>query len=127
MKKFKNCGWKFSTFWKIAIVMKLSVVLTFVFSFELMASVGFGQKINIDVTDASLQEVFIELKNQSGSYFMYNESLIDYPLKIDIKAVNKNLQEVLDEICSKSPFTYEIVDDFILIKSIEPVNEQIAR
>ncbi len=125
IKKFINCGWKYNTLWKLAIVMKFSIVLTFVFSFELLASVGFSQKINIDLTDASLHEVFSELKKQTNTYFMYSESLIDNDLRIDLKASNKSLQEVLEEICSKYHFTYEVVDDFVLIKKIESEKEQV--
>ncbi len=105
---------------KTLLIMKLSLILFFAFSFQLSASVLLGQQVSINTGEASLRTVLSELKEQTGTYFMYNEEDVDASYKVDLDMQNVSLESALDEICKQIPFEYEIIEDFVVFTKKEP-------
>ena len=106
---------------KTLLIMKLSLILFFAFSLQLSASVLLGQQVSIRTGEASLKSVLEELKEQTGTYFMYNEKDMDASILVDLDMQSVSLEETLDEICKQAPFTYEIIEDFVVFTKKAPV------
>ena len=106
---------------KTLLIMKLSLILFFAFSLQLSASVLLGQQVSIRTGEATLKSVLEELKEQTGTYFMYNEKDMDASILVDLDMQGVSLEETLEEICKQAPFTYEIIEDFVVFTNKVPV------
>jgi TonB-linked SusC/RagA family outer membrane protein len=105
---------------KTLLIMKLSLILFFAFSLQLSASVLLGQQVSIHTGEASLKSVLEDLKEQTGTYFMYNEKDMDASIQVDLDMQSVSLEETLEEICKQAPFTYEIIEDFVVFTKKAP-------
>lgn len=96
--------------------MKLSILLTMVLCLNLSASVLSQKYVNLKGENMELKEVFKEIRKQTGVYFMFLNKDIkgDHKVKVDIQ--NKTVEESLKSIFKDIPFTYEIVEDFVVVK-----------
>ncbi len=112
------------TIFKAMLFVKLSLVLILISSLQLTASVLLGQQVSVKV-NASLADVLEDLNEQTGTYFMYNESEIDDDAMLKLDMISASLEEVLDEICTQTPVKYEIVEDFVILTKNEPDSETI--
>ena len=101
---------------KFVRVMKLSLFLILLCSFQLSANVMLAQRVKIQTGEASIRQVFKELKRQTNTHFMYNEKEIDESLRVNLDLENVTLKDALDEICSQVRLEYEIVEDYVLVK-----------
>jgi len=106
---------------KTLLFMKFSLILFFTFSLQLSASVLLGQDVSINTEEASLRNVLDDLKEQTGTYFMFNEDDMTASIKVDLAVDNGTLKGVLDEICDQTPFKYEIIEDFVVFTKKAPV------
>eukprot|EP01029_Cantina_marsupialis_P031193 TRINITY_DN884_c0_g4_i2.p1 TRINITY_DN884_c0_g4~~TRINITY_DN884_c0_g4_i2.p1 ORF type:complete len:1193 (+),score=183.23 TRINITY_DN884_c0_g4_i2:1356-4934(+) len=109
---------------KIVLVMKLSLILIFVGTLQLSASVLLGQQVSISTEESSLRSVLEELQGQTGIYFMYHEADLNENLKVELDLENATLEDVLNEICKQAPVAYEIIEDFVLLKKKAPEVKQ---
>jgi TonB-linked SusC/RagA family outer membrane protein len=71
--------------------------------------------VNLDVHDKSIREVLKTIEQQSQVRFFYSDDLLVMSDLIDIKADNKNIISVLDDIFSKSPLTYKAYDNNLIV------------
>lgn len=119
----KNLKWRLLSpaIRKTLLIMKLSLILFFAFSLQLSASVLLGQQVSIRTGEASLKSVLEDLKEQTGTYFMYNENDMDASILVDLDMQGVSLEETLEEICKQAPFTYEIIEDFVVFTKKAPV------
>lgn len=101
--------------------MKLSLILTLAFSLQLSASVLLGQQVSLNTGQSSLRTVLDDLKEQTGTYFMYNEDDMDSLFKVEIDMQDVSLENALDEICKQVPFEYETIEDFVVFTKKAPV------
>ncbi len=101
---------------KLYLIMRLSVLLLFVFIFSAHAET-YSQmtKLTLNLGKTSLVDILNEIEQQSEYYFYYNVNLNDYrDLTIDVK--DKTIDQVLDLILKDKGLTYEMVDRYIVIK-----------
>ena len=68
---------------KSLITMKLVIVLTMI-ALQVSAS-SYAQKITLNKTNASLEQVFDDIRNQSGYDFFYNLKLIRLAKPVTVK------------------------------------------
>jgi TonB-linked SusC/RagA family outer membrane protein len=99
---------------KTAWLMKLSAVFLLAVCLQVQA-IGFSQKLSLNRHDASLEQVFKEIRKQTGYLFFYDLEWLQKakPVSIDVK--NATLQEVLDHCMAGQPLTYNIVDKTIVL------------
>jgi TonB-dependent starch-binding outer membrane protein SusC len=102
-------------------IMKLSTFLLFVTIFNVFGSITYSQKarLNLDMRDVPIQTVLKAIEGQSEFFFLYSSKMIDINQKVDIKATDKNITEVLDELLANSAIKYAVRDRQILL-----VNEE---
>lgn len=94
--------------------MKLSAVFLLAVCLQVQA-IGFSQKLSLSRHDASLEQIFRDIRKQTGYLFFYDLDWLQKakPVSIDVK--NATLNEVLDRCLLGQPLTYSIVDKTIVL------------
>jgi len=101
---------------KFLIVMKLTTLLIFVTTVQ-MSAMLFSQetKINLELHDGTIADVFSEIEKQSDFRIFYNLKQIDLTQKIDYLAQSKPISNVLDDVLSNLHVSFELYDKVIVI------------
>ena len=108
------------------LVMRLTVILLFSFCLNVCAN-GYGQKISITRTNASLQKVFADIRKQAGYHFMYTSDLLEKAGKINLDVKDETIENVLNACFKNQPLTYSIVEKVVVIKEKIPMHPEIPR
>lgn len=95
--------------------MKLTVVIILAISFQTVANT-YGQKITISKRNASLRELFKEIRKQTGYDFIFNSEVIDQKGPFSIEVKDKEVSEALKEILAPNHLTFTIKDKNIIVK-----------
>lgn len=105
---------------KIWMTMRLVVLLFFISLMHVSASV-YSQKtrLNIKVENASLQQVFQTIQEQSEFDFFYKNDQIPADAKISINSKNETIEVILDRILNGTGLSYHVLDRDIVITSKE--------
>lgn len=102
-------------FYKLFIVMKLTTFLLLITLVQVQAS-SFAQRISLSRKDASLTDVFKQIRSQSGYDFVYNIKAVKKVNNIDVNFKNTDLHEALQYCFAGTQLTYEILDRTIVVK-----------
>jgi TonB-linked SusC/RagA family outer membrane protein len=100
---------------KITMQLKLISMLLFLGCMQVSAR-GDGQQITMHVKNASLQEVFGIIRQQTGYYFVYDLAMIERAKKVHMDVNHAPLPVVLDLCFQDQPLTYTIIDNTIIVK-----------
>ncbi len=71
--------------------------------------------VTVSVEKGQLKEVFNLLKNQTGARFVYSSKTIEAGRKVSIKAMQKKLGEVLEELLTPFGISFKLVKDRIIL------------
>lgn len=99
------------------LIMKLTVVLTIIFTLNTFGTVS-SQNVSLKCENTPLREVFRSLKQQTGFLFVFNEEELSRDTRVSVEITNYTLAKALDRILSGLPYSYEIIDDMVVIKPI---------
>jgi len=99
---------------KMLFIMRLTSVLLLTVALQVSAE-GLSQKITISKKNASLEQIFEILQQQSGYSFMFNSHTLDNAKKVDIDVKNVTVDEVLKLCFSNQAFTYLVKDKVIIV------------
>ena len=69
----------------------------------------------MNVGSTTLKSALANLKTQSGVNFVYNTKEVNDAVNVNVRLVEKTLDEALTEVLKATPYTYERVKDYILI------------
>jgi len=131
----KNPNWNSSkrkrTFLKILLIMKLSLLITFITILQVSASV-YSQNTFIDlkVEDKTMREVFKVIEKKSDFRFFFNDEFSDLNnLSLDIS--EKKIDDIMALILENSGVTYRILENNVVVitplsSGIELQQKQIA-
>ncbi len=117
---------------KIVKVMKLTTFLLLVSTMMVSASLySQGTKLTLNLAEASFQEMFQEIENQTEFRFAFSSSKLDPNQKVKVDFKNKTLEEILDKTLPAG-IGYEIVDRYVVIlneseKKSPPEMQQLSR
>lgn len=101
---------------RIFILMKLTVLLIVLFSLQLTAKVS-AQKVTLTIKNGSFTNVLEEIQNQMGYGFSYNDQIIRQAKPVTLSLQNASLEVSLLELFEEQPFSFEIIDNIIIIKN----------
>lgn len=76
----------------------------------------YAQVITLNVKNAPLNNVFREIKKQTGYTFMYTETMLRESNNVSMHVKNITLQEVLAICFANQPFTYRIINKTIVLQ-----------
>ena len=92
---------------------------------QLYATQVFSQSrmINLDVKNSTVEQVLLELEQQSHFYFIYNRNDIDVNRKVSFSVKDKTIVEVLDKVFSDQGVIHKFQDRHIVLTK-EAANAQ---
>ncbi|MCQ0112994.1 STN domain-containing protein, partial [Zhouia amylolytica] len=82
--------------------MKIYTVLLCFTMVKIFALDANAQNISLDLKNAELKNVLLEIESKSEFNFFYNNSLIDVSKKVSVRANNENINNVLKAILSNT-------------------------
>ncbi|MBO9564320.1 MAG: TonB-dependent receptor plug domain-containing protein, partial [Niastella sp.] len=85
--------------------------------FHLHARQAEPTNISLSVKNASVEQVFKEIKKQSGYGFVYPSGILARMHKVTFSTMKASLLFVLDQLFKDQPFTYTVIDKVVVIKS----------
>ncbi len=74
-----------------------------------------AKHVSIHKTGISVKEALEQVKEQSGIYLLYQESVIDKSVRLDLNLKNASFREAMDAICPAAGLSYEVSNDHVLI------------
>ena len=114
----------------MVLAMRLTCLLTVLLAFSATASVNAQQgKVTIDVKSATLSQVLMEVKDQTGAKILYNENLLrDVECK-DLKLEGVAVEEAFNKILAHTPFSFVVEGGGVVIqrRSAEPQRTVVIR
>ena len=100
---------------KTLLVMRITLFLTIVLSCNVFGSVS-SQNVKLNFENATLRQVFKDLKQQTGFLFIYNEEELDRRAKVSLKEENITLKTALEKILFGLPYSFDLLDDMVVIR-----------
>lgn len=115
---------------KRIIIMRIKLVFLIAFTTMLQVSASsFGQKININQTNISLEKALKLIREQSGYDALFDAKLIQKSGTLNLDIKNASITEALKQCLAGTNFTYSIEENTILIKErsfIEELKQKIT-
>jgi TonB-linked SusC/RagA family outer membrane protein len=102
---------------KLLRIMRLTAILLSTTCFFANAEEGSGQKLSLSGRNLTLQEVFAQIKKNTGYVFFYDEAHLKKAHRVNIDMKNAELKDVLDWCFRDQPLTYSIVGTTVVVKN----------
>jgi TonB-dependent SusC/RagA subfamily outer membrane receptor len=98
-------------------VMKLSILLTFMFSVNMMASVySQNARFDLEINDQSVRDVLRTIEEESNFRFFFNDDFKDLDKKITFSATDQSIDNLLTLVLENTEVSYKVFDNnFIVI------------
>jgi len=100
---------------KILIVMKLTIVLLLILTFNAGAAT-FAQEVTLSAKSISLPQLFEEVKQQTGYAFVYDKSVLAGARPVAVDYRKAPLKEVLNDCLRQQGLTYVLSNGVIIVK-----------
>jgi TonB-linked SusC/RagA family outer membrane protein len=105
---------------KLLLVMKLTTLLIFFFTFNVSAN-GFGQEtISLKVKKAEISGVLRSIEKQTNYRFLYNDKLEDIREKVSITVKEASIADVLKLLFDKTRLLYQVMDNNLIVIKEDP-------
>lgn len=119
MNKFLNLKevQPFCAFGKIPLIMRITLVLFFVFTFYINAEQSYSQKtkISLDMKNSTIEKVLQTIEEKSDYYFLYNNQLINVDQKVSMKVENATISSILDLLFKSNEVEYRVINTQIIL------------
>ncbi|NCU05490.1 MAG: SusC/RagA family TonB-linked outer membrane protein [Chitinophagaceae bacterium] len=93
-------------------MIKFIVLLTVVFSIQASAK---SQQLTLSFYNASLENIFTEIRNQSDYRFIYTKEELQHSSPVTIHIKSASLATVLDLCFNDQPLTYKLTGKYVII------------
>ncbi|HAZ02062.1 MAG: SusC/RagA family TonB-linked outer membrane protein [Bacteroidetes bacterium GWF2_42_66] len=101
---------------KFLLIMRLTIVFILLFVLKLSADTySQSTKLDINVRQATLKELFEQIKTQSEYKFLYNNDLVNDDQRIDVDIKNGTIEQILAEPLKNSNLSFKIVDKQVIV------------
>lgn len=102
---------------KRQIIMSINLTIVLLITAILHVSANtYAQKISLNESGASLEQVCKKIGDQSGYNFLYAKSTIQAAKPVNIVVNNASLTETLDKVFQNQPLQYVIKDNAVVIQ-----------
>ncbi|MFV0482967.1 MAG: SusC/RagA family TonB-linked outer membrane protein [Bacteroidales bacterium] len=72
-------------------------------------------KLTLNVLNSSVKEVFDQIEESSEFILLYDENVVDLDRKVSVRAENKTVKQILDQVFKGTSNTYKVYDRQIVI------------
>ena len=102
---------------KIPLAMRCTLFMLFCLVGMTFANEGYAQKtmVNIALEDKTVDEVLTELEQGTEFVFFYNNKQIDVKRRVSVRANNKTIFKVLNDVFKGTNIGYKILDRNIIL------------
>lgn len=100
---------------KLLLTMKLALIVICLSVMQVSANVYSQISVSLDVKDKSIREVLKSIEQQTQVRFFFSDDLLVINDQVDVKANNKNIISVLNDIFSESPLTYKTYENNLIV------------
>ena len=105
---------------KWLLVMKMTALLTLLFTLNASAT-GFGQeKISLRVKKTAIEGVLRSIEQQTNYRFLYNNNLEDIREKVTLNVKDAGIEEVLALLLEKTRLLYQEMDNNLIVIKEDP-------
>lgn len=101
--------------YKLFLLMRLTAFLVLVFSFHATARTS-GQQVTLHVKEASLRQVFRQIKEQTGYSFVFTSQMLERSNPVALSVKDEPLQSVLEKLFSQQPLQFSLVDKAVVVR-----------
>lgn len=103
---------------KLIRIMKLTAFLFFFAIAQIFAAKTYSQatRLSMELKNTSVKDVLFEIEENSEFYFIYSNKLIDVDRKVNVKATNQKVEQILDNIFEGEKVQYFINDRQIILR-----------
>lgn len=101
---------------KILRRMRLTTVLLLAFLMETSAEGFSQQKITLSKRNAAIEQVFRDIRRQTGYDFLYSNQVLANARPVSITVNNAPIEEVMQAIMKDQPLAYNIVDRTVVVR-----------
>ncbi|HUW91536.1 MAG TPA: SusC/RagA family TonB-linked outer membrane protein [Bacteroidales bacterium] len=97
--------------------MKVTLLLLFLGLTTVFATPGFTQpeKVNLEMNDVTLRDVFREIERQSDYNFFYNDEFVDLNALVSVNKLEASISEVLNGLFYETDLSYKLLDDNLVV------------
>ena len=95
--------------------MKLSLILVFITVLQVSANVYSQTSVTLDMKDKSMRDVLKTIEQQTEIRFFFSDDLLAMNDLINVKADNRNIISVLDDLFLQSPLTYKAYENNLIV------------
>ncbi len=95
-------------------LMNLTAVLLLAACLQVSAA-GFSQRVTLSRTNAKLEQVFKDIKKQTGYTFFYNAKAIKAAQPVSIQVKDAPIQQVLEQCFRNQPLGFSIVNETVVV------------
>ena len=100
---------------KFLLVMKLTIVFLTT-TFLQISFAGYAQKVTLSEKNASIEQIFRQIRSQTGYDILCDADLIKEAQPIDIQVKDASLVEALEKCLKGQPFTYTIKNNTVIVQ-----------
>ena len=102
-------------------IMKITAVFTLIAIFQLSAASLHSQnaKVSISRNNLPLKEFIHEIEKQTDYLFMYNEKEIDLQEQVHVKAKDKPVSQLLEEVFGNSQIKHNFNEGYISLRKVK--------
>lgn len=101
---------------KIFLVMRLTSLIMVIALLQIRAEGFSQQKITLSGDNVSLENIFRDIRKQTGYTFLYSNRVLHIARAVDVHLKNASLSEALDHCLAGQPLTYHIVNKTVIIE-----------
>lgn len=107
---------------KIKIVRMIKLVCILLFAAILQVSAGtYAQKLTMHYKDAPLENVLLDIRQQSGYDFLYSSALLRKARPVNLSLKDASIEQVLKNCMEGQPFSYVINKNTVTITELKSV------
>lgn len=106
---------------KIPLIMRVSLILLFVFAFQINAEHAHSQndKISLDIKNSTIEKVLQTIEEKSNYYFLYSNKSIDVDRTVSVKVESESISSVLDRLFNQNDIKYEVKGSQVILSPKE--------
>ena len=105
--------------WKICIMMKLTLFMSVFFVFTSYATTFSQQKVNMKLGETTIKEALIEFQRLTHTVVLYSDDDFETNRKVVANFKNVGIEQFLTALLKESGMTYKLMEDYILILPVK--------
>ena len=109
--------------YQILRTMKITLLLVCFAFTQLNASV-WAQRMDIELKNASLREIFEQVKNRTGVSFMFSNDDVKHFQRRDFRMQNADVAEIMRACLAGTGLTFELTDQVVIVRKAAVPQEQ---